>query len=83
MTELQLLKTFIFLNVLTEKKKSFSSYLKLFSVSIIKKMSFIVRVKTLNKKLQKIKAKLRKLRHSKKGDILKNVQKTKCLNEVT
>ena len=46
-------------------------------------MSFIVRVKTLNKKLQKIKAKLRKLRHSKKGDILKNVQKTKCLNEVT
>ena len=83
MTELQLLKTLIFLKVLTEKKKSSSSYLKLFSVSIIKKMTFIVSVKTLNKKLKKIKAKLRKLRHSKKEDILKNVQKTKCLNEVT
>ena len=46
-------------------------------------MTFIVSVKTLNKKLKKIKAKLRKLRHSKKEDILKNVQKTKCLNEVT
>ena len=46
-------------------------------------MMFIVSVKTLNEKLKKIKAKLRKLRHSKKWDILKNVQKTKCLNKVT